>query len=93
MQIGFIIIGDEILPESRQDSHFKFFKNLLQHKGLQLSWRQRLSEDRTTLIRQWQHRFSQNKVVFVRGSLVKPHRKSYVSGSRGSPEFTVGFLS
>ncbi|MDF7675825.1 molybdopterin-binding protein [Neisseriaceae bacterium ESL0693] len=69
MKFGLMIIGDEILTGSRQDSHFIFFKNLLGSKGLSLAWTQYLPDDRALLTEQLQHSFAGSIPVFVTGGI------------------------
>lgn len=69
MQFGLMIIGDEILNGSRQDSHFAFFKTLLHSKGLQLAWVQYLPDDRLLLTKQLQTSFKTNIPVFITGGI------------------------
>lgn len=38
MNIGALIIGDEILSGKRQDKHFNHVQTVLASRGLELSW-------------------------------------------------------
>ena len=69
MQFGIIIIGDEILNGSRQDSHFVFFKQLLQQHGLYMAWAQYLPDDQAIITRQLIESFKEKIPVFVTGGI------------------------
>ncbi|PIT58454.1 competence/damage-inducible protein A [Snodgrassella alvi] len=69
MQIGITIIGDEILNGSRQDSHFIFFRQLLQQHGLYMAWAQYLPDDRAIISRQLKQSFKEKIPVFVTGGI------------------------
>ena len=38
MNIGALIIGDELLSGKRQDQHFNHLQSVLAQRGLELSW-------------------------------------------------------
>jgi len=38
MNIGALIIGDELLSGKRQDQHFQYLQSVLAQRGLELSW-------------------------------------------------------
>ena len=63
MNIGLIIIGDEILSGKRQDKHLSKFIELLAARGLSLAWAQYLGDDRA-------HIAAQLKLAFASGDLV-----------------------
>ncbi len=46
MKIGLIIIGDEILSGKRADKHFPKVVELLQSRGLALTWARYVGDDR-----------------------------------------------
>ncbi|PIT37616.1 damage-inducible protein CinA [Snodgrassella alvi] len=69
MQIGIIIIGDEILNGSRQDGHFIFFKHLFKQHGLQMAWAQYLPDDCDIITRQLKQSFEEKLPVFVTGGI------------------------
>lgn len=69
MQFGIMIIGDEILNGSRKDSHFNFFKGLLQQHGLQIAWVQYLPDEREPITRRLQQSFIEDLPVFVTGGI------------------------
>ncbi|SCB72449.1 MULTISPECIES: competence/damage-inducible protein A [Snodgrassella] len=69
MQIGIIIVGDEIVNGSRQDSHFVFFRQLLQQHGLYMAWAQYLPDDRAIISRQLVQSFKEKIPVFVTGGI------------------------
>lgn len=69
MQFGIMIIGDEILNGSRQDSHFLYFKQLLQHHGLQIAWVQYLPDEHEVIVHRLQQSFKGKSPVFVTGGI------------------------
>lgn len=69
MQFGLMIIGDEILNGSRQDSHFPFFKQLLQQHGLEIAWVQYLPDEREAITQRLQQSFEEGLPVFVTGGI------------------------
>ena len=52
MNIGAVIIGDEILSGKRQDKHFSHIQKVLAQRGLELSWTIIVGDDAEQL-----HRF------------------------------------
>ncbi|MGH1360138.1 MAG: competence/damage-inducible protein A [Burkholderiaceae bacterium] len=67
--IGLIIIGDEILSGRRQDKHFSKVLEILQQRGLALSWVQYLGDDRDRLTRLLKDSFNTDDLVFCCGGI------------------------
>ncbi len=69
MNIGLIIIGDEILSGKRQDKHLAKVIELLSARGLSLSWAKYLGDDRAQLTRELQAAFESGDLVFSCGGI------------------------
>ncbi|UXH77244.1 competence/damage-inducible protein A [Roseateles amylovorans] len=69
MNIGLIIIGDEILSGKRQDKHLAKVIELLSARGLSLSWAKYLGDDRDQLTRELKTAFDSGELVFSCGGI------------------------
>jgi molybdopterin-biosynthesis enzyme MoeA-like protein len=69
MQVGLLIIGDEILSGKRQDSHLAKFIALLAERGMQLSWAQYLGDDRELLTARLREAFAGGDLVVSCGGI------------------------
>jgi len=69
MQVGLIIIGDEILSGKRQDSHLARFIALLSERGMQLAWAQYLGDDRALLAARLREAFASGDLVVSCGGI------------------------
>ncbi|WP_422013068.1 competence/damage-inducible protein A [Roseateles sp.] len=69
MQVGLIIIGDEILSGKRQDSHLAKFIALLSERGMQLAWAQYLGDDRALLAARLREAFASGDLVVSCGGI------------------------
>lgn len=69
MNIGAVIIGDEILSGKRQDQHFNFLQNTLKKRGLELSWTMLVGDDAQQLERALRFSLSSNDLVFSFGGI------------------------
>ncbi|HEY4079569.1 MAG TPA: molybdopterin-binding protein [Burkholderiaceae bacterium] len=69
MKIGLIIIGDEILSGKRQDKHLSRFIELLNERGMQLSWAQYLGDDREHITEQLRAAFASGDLVISCGGI------------------------
>lgn len=69
MNIGLIIIGDEILSGKRQDKHLAKVIELLSARGLTLAWAKYLGDDRDQLTRELAQAFSSGDLVFSCGGI------------------------
>lgn len=66
---GLIIIGDEILSGKRQDKHMAQVIQLLQARGLSLSWCQLVGDDRARITRTLSQAFESGDIVFSCGGI------------------------
>lgn len=69
MQVGLLIIGDEILSGKRQDSHLAKFIALLGERGMQLAWAQYLGDDRELLTARLRQAFSSGDLIVSCGGI------------------------
>ena len=69
MQVGLIIIGDEILSGKRKDSHLAKFIELLAERGMQLAWAQYLGDDRDMLTDRLREAFASGDLVVSCGGI------------------------
>lgn len=69
MKIGLIIIGDEILSGKRQDRHFGKVIELLDERGLELSWTRILGDDAALLTENLRQTFASGDLVFSCGGI------------------------
>jgi len=69
MNIGLIIIGDEILSGKRQDKHLSKFIELLAERGLSLSWAQYLGDDRALIAEHLKRAFASGDLVISCGGI------------------------
>ena len=69
MEFGLIIIGDEILSGKRADKHFAQVVELLDARGLRLSWTHLLGDDRDRLVAFLRTSFASGDIVFSCGGI------------------------
>lgn len=69
MEIGLIIVGDEILSGKRQDKHFAKVLELLQARGLAMAWAQYIGDDRARLAAVLRRTFASDEVVLCCGGI------------------------
>ena len=69
MDIGLIIIGDEILHGDREDAHFKAVKTMLAVRGLRLKWVQYISDVPADIVACLHLSFERGETVFVTGGI------------------------
>lgn len=69
MNIGLIIIGDEILSGKREDKHLPKVISLLGARGLQLSWARYVGDDRARITEALTHAFASGDLVFSCGGI------------------------
>ncbi len=69
MEIGLIIVGDEILSGRRTDKHFSNVVELLAERGLQLSWSRVHADDTTQLTKAYRSVLETGEVVFSCGGI------------------------
>jgi molybdopterin-biosynthesis enzyme MoeA-like protein len=69
MNIGLIIIGDEILSGRRQDKHLPKLIELLAARGLQLAWARYVGDDRPRITAALREAFASGDLVFSCGGI------------------------
>ena len=69
MNIGLIIIGDEILSGKRQDKHLAKVIELLAARGLALAWARYVGDDRPRITEALRHAFASGDLVFSCGGI------------------------
>jgi molybdopterin-biosynthesis enzyme MoeA-like protein len=69
MNIGLIIVGDEILSGKRQDKHLPKVVELLTARGLSLHWARYVGDDRPRITADLQHAFNSGDLVFSCGGI------------------------
>ena len=67
--IGLIIIGDEILSGKRKDKHFATVVDLLDQRGLELSWARIVSDNADLITRTLHETFATDDIVFSFGGI------------------------
>ncbi len=69
MNIGLVIVGDEILSGKRQDKHLPKVIELLGARGLSLHWARYVGDDRPRITADLQHAFASGDLVFSCGGI------------------------
>jgi molybdopterin-biosynthesis enzyme MoeA-like protein len=69
MNIGLIIVGDEIISGKRQDKHMPKLIELLQARGLALDWARYVGDDRPRITAALRDAFSSGDLVFSCGGI------------------------
>ncbi|MBC7940070.1 MAG: competence/damage-inducible protein A [Chitinophagaceae bacterium] len=69
MNIGLIIVGDEILSGKRQDKHLAKVIELLSARGLMLSWARYVGDDRPRITRALSDAMASGDLVFSCGGI------------------------
>jgi molybdopterin-biosynthesis enzyme MoeA-like protein len=69
MNIGLIIVGDEILSGKRQDKHLAKVIELLAARGLMLDWARYVGDDRARITADLRHAFACGDLVFSCGGI------------------------
>jgi molybdopterin-biosynthesis enzyme MoeA-like protein len=69
MAFGLIIIGDEILSGKRADKHLSKVIELLNARGLELSWVEYIGDDRARIIATLKRSFASGDIVFSTGGI------------------------
>jgi len=69
MNIGLIIVGDEILSGKRQDKHLAKVIELLAARGLMLSWARYVGDDRPRITQALREAFDGGDLVFSCGGI------------------------
>ena len=69
MNIGLVIVGDEILSGKRTDKHLPKVIELLSARGLSLNWARYVGDDRPRITADLRHAFSSGDLVFSCGGI------------------------
>ena len=69
MNIGLIVVGDEILSGKRQDKHMSRFIELLAARGLSLDWAEYVGDDRARLTATLKRAFASGDLVLSCGGI------------------------
>ncbi len=69
MNIGLIIIGDEILSGKREDKHMPRVIEQLSKRGLSLAWARYVGDDRARITEALAHAFASGDLVFSCGGI------------------------
>jgi molybdopterin-biosynthesis enzyme MoeA-like protein len=69
MNIGIVIVGDEILSGKRQDKHLAKLIELLSARGLMLSWARYVGDDRPRITAALRDAFASGDLVFSCGGI------------------------
>ena len=69
MNIGLVIVGDEILSGKRQDKHLAKVIELLSARGLALQWARYVGDDRARITADLAHAFASGDLVFSCGGI------------------------
>jgi molybdopterin-biosynthesis enzyme MoeA-like protein len=88
MNIGLIILGDEILSGKRTDRQFAQVRQILARRGLQLAWAQYLGDDRRRITETLRATFGGGDVVFCTGgigSTPDDHTRQAAAAALGVP--------
>jgi len=88
MNIGLIIIGDEILSGKRQDKHLAKVIELLSARGLALSWARYVGDDRVRITEALVQAFASGELVFSCGGIgatPDDHTRQCAAAALGRP--------
>ncbi|MCW8957374.1 MAG: molybdopterin-binding protein, partial [Gammaproteobacteria bacterium] len=73
MNIGAIIIGDEILTGRRQDKHLNHTIKILAQRGLELAWVKYCGDDDNLLCEEFRQIHARNDLCFSFGGIGATH--------------------
>jgi len=88
MNIGLIIVGDEILSGKRQDKHLAKVIELLAARGLMLSWARYVGDDRPRITQALREAFAGGELVFCCGGIgatPDDHTRQCAAAAAGVP--------
>ena len=88
MNIGLIIVGDEILSGKRQDKHLAKVIELLSARGLQLGWARYVGDDRPRITEALRDAFASGELVFSCGGIgatPDDHTRQCAAAALGRP--------
>jgi len=69
VQIGLIVVGDEILSGRRRDAHMSAVIEMLATRGLELAWCRIVGDDRALLVRTLRDTMASGAIVFCCGGI------------------------
>ncbi|APZ42197.1 competence/damage-inducible protein A [Acidihalobacter ferrooxydans] len=69
MNIGLVLIGDELLSGKRQDKHFAHMREVLAARGLDIAWVRIVGDERERLTRTLRETFASGDIVFSFGGI------------------------
>ncbi|MAZ87412.1 MAG: competence/damage-inducible protein A [Cellvibrionaceae bacterium] len=69
MNVGLIIVGDEILSGRRADKHLPYIVDMLNQRGLCLAWARIMGDDREDLINCYRESFAKGDIVLSTGGI------------------------
>lgn len=69
MNIGAVLIGDELMSGKREDAHFAHLQQVLAKRGLELSWTLMVGDDADQLERALEFSMSSDALVFCFGGI------------------------
>jgi len=69
MNVGLILIGDELLNGSRQDRHLAHAIEVLKQRGMRLAWVRIVSDEEERLLQTFQETFASADIVFSFGGI------------------------
>ncbi|MEO7244697.1 MAG: molybdopterin-binding protein, partial [Rubrivivax sp.] len=69
MNVGLVIVGDEILSGKRQDKHLAQVIALLAARGMALSWARYVGDDRPRITAALREAFASGDLVFCCGGI------------------------
>ena len=88
MNIGLIIVGDEILSGRRQDKHLAKVIEILAARGLALAWARYLGDDRAAIADALRQAFASGDLVFSCGGIgatPDDHTRQSAAAALGRP--------
>lgn len=88
MNIGLIIIGDEIMSGRRQDQHFSKMLSILSERGLSLAWAQYIGDDPERITALLTSTLHSHDVVFSTGGIgatPDDHTRQCAAAALGQP--------
>lgn len=88
MNVGLLIVGDEILSGKRQDTHLPRFIELLAARGMQLAWAQIVGDDRGLLTARLREAFASGDLVVSCGGIgatPDDHTRQAAAAALGRP--------
>jgi molybdopterin-biosynthesis enzyme MoeA-like protein len=88
MNIGLIVIGDEILSGKRQDKHMPRTIEILGQRGLSLAWSRYVGDDRDRITAALAEAFERDDLVFSCGGIgatPDDHTRQSAAAARGVP--------